>query len=128
MVEERERSGAGLIEMDEVFYERVYAQVRNVPAGSVCTYGTIAELAGYPKAAREVGLAMSRVQRAWNLPCHRIVNAQGTLAPTYAFGGKDKQRALLEAEGVAFLEDGAIDLAHHRWPPSDEPEQLALPL
>ena len=50
-----ERKGSGMIEMDEAFFERVYAQVRCVPAGSVCTYGTIAELAGYPKASREVG-------------------------------------------------------------------------
>ena len=120
--------GAGLIEMDETFYERVYEQVRKVPSGSVCTYGAIAELAGYPRASREVGYAMSRAQRAWELPCHRIVNAKGTLAPSYAFGGKENQRALLEAEGVAFLDDDAIDMRHHRWPPSDEPEQLTLGL
>lgn len=108
--------GAGLIEMDETFYERVYEQVRKVPSGSVCTYGTIAELAGYPRASREVGYAMSRAQRAWELPCHRIVNAKGTLAPSYAFGGKENQRALLEAEGVAFLDDDTIDMRHHRWP------------
>ena len=69
--------GAGLIEMDETFYERVYEQVRKVPSGSVSAYGTIAELAGYPRASREVGYAMSRAQRAWELPCHRIVNAKG---------------------------------------------------
>ena len=114
--------------MDETFYERVYEQVRKVPSGSVCTYGTIAELAGYPRASREVGYAMSRAQRAWELPCHRIVNAKGTLAPSYAFGGKENQRALLEAEGVAFLDDDTIDMRHHRWPPSDEPEQLTLGL
>ena len=126
-----EGKGSGMIEMDEAFFERVYAQVRCVPAGSVCTYGTIAELAGYPKASREVGLAMSRVQSAWNLPCHRIVNAKGTLAPTYAFGGQRVQRQLLEDEGVAFVDDETIDMARHRWPACDEPggpEQLALPL
>ena len=105
---------AGLIDMDEAFYERVYAQVRQVPPGTVCTYGTIAELAGYPRAAREVGLAMSRVQRAWNLPCHRIVNAKGTLAPSYAFGGKANQRKLLEDEGVTFLDEDTIDMKRHR--------------
>ena len=114
---------AGLIDMDEAFYERVYAQVRQVPPGTVCT---IAELAGYPRAAREVGLAMSRVQRAWNLPCHRIVNAKGTLAPSYAFGGKANQRKLLEDEGVTFLDEDTIDMKRHRWPPSNEPEQLSL--
>lgn len=112
----------GLIEMDETFYERVYAQVRKVPAGSVCTYGDIAALAGYPGAAREVGLAMSRVQRAWNLPCHRIVNAKGTLAPSCAFGGKDRQRALLEAEGVPFLDSDTIDMPRARWPRPEPPE------
>ena len=118
----RSPCGGGLIEMDETFYERVYVQVRKVPAGSVCTYGDIAALAGYPGAAREVGLAMSRVQRAWNLPCHRIVNAKGTLAPSYAFGGKDRQRALLEAEGVPFLDSDTIDMPRARWPRPEPPE------
>ena len=126
-----ETKGSGMIEMDEMFFERVYEQVRQVPHGTVCTYGTIAELAGYPKASREVGLAMSRVQRGRNLPCHRIVNAKGTLAPTYAFGGQRVQRQLLEDEGVTFVDEETIDMGKHRWPPRDEsaePEQLALPL
>ena len=122
---------SGLVEMDEVFFERVYEQVARVPAGTVCTYGTIAELAGYPRASREVGFAMSRALSEWDLPYHRIVNAKGTLAPTYAFGGQRVQRQLLEDEGVAFVDDETIDMARHRWPPCDEPggpEQLALPL
>lgn len=94
--EEKEPRPSGMVEMNETFFERVYEQVRGVPVGTVCTYGDIAELAGYPRASREVGYAMSRVLSEWNLPCHRIVNAQGTLAPSYAFGGKDKQRQLLE--------------------------------
>lgn len=111
---------SGMIEMNEPFYQRVYEQVRRVPEGKVCTYGTIAKLAGYPRAAREVGLAMSRVQREWNLPCHRIVNAKGTLAPAHAFGGKENQRRLLESEGVTFLDDGTIDMKRHWWPADDD--------
>ena len=38
--------GAGLIEMDETFFEHVYEQVRKVPSGSVCTYGTSPSLPG----------------------------------------------------------------------------------
>ncbi len=57
---DRTAKGSGFIEMDETFYQRVYEQVRLVPSGFVCTYGTIAELAGgTPRASREVGLAMS---------------------------------------------------------------------
>lgn len=122
------KKGGGFIKLDETFYERVYEQVRRVPAGTVCTYGDIADMAGYPRAAREVGLAMSRVQSGWGLPCHRIVNARGTLAPSYAFGGKDKQRELLEAEGVTFLSDGTIDMKAHRYPPRPEAEDSQLSL
>lgn len=126
----RDAKGSGLIDMDDLFFERVYEQVRAVPSGTVCTYGTIAELAGYPKASREVGFAMSRVLSEWNLPCHRIVNAKGTLAPSYAFGGKERQRQLLEDEGVTFVDGDTIDMRRHQWPPveSAEPEQLTLGL
>lgn len=126
--EEKEPGPSGMVAMDETFFQRVYAQVRSVPYGTVCTYGDIADLAGYPRASREVGYAMSRVLGEWNLPCHRIVNAKGTLAPTYAFGGKDKQRRLLEEEGVTFVDAKTIDMRKHRWPPTAEPEQLGLGL
>ena len=123
-----------MVIMDDAFFEHVYAQVSRVPAGFVSTYGAIAELAGYPGAAREVGHAMARVQNGWNLPCHRIVNAKGTLAPSYAFGGQRRQRALLEAEGITFLPDTpepTIDMPRHLWPrpePKPEPAQQQLSL
>lgn len=117
---------AGLIEMDARFYERVYARVAEIPAGKVCTYGKIAELAGYPRASREVGLAMSRVPIGTGLPCQRVVNKNGTLAPDYAFGGKEQQKKQLQAEGVAFLDDGTIDMPKHLWTYDSPVEQLAF--
>lgn len=106
----------GLIEMDALFYERVYNEVAQIPAGRVCTYGRIAELAGYPKASREVGLAMSQARSEKQLPYHRVVNKNGTLAPDYAFGGKEKQKALLREEGVAVSDEDIIDMRRHMWP------------
>lgn len=117
---------SGMIEMDDLFFERVYAEVGKIPPGSVCTYGTIAELAGYPKAAREVGFAMSRASASWGLPFHRVVNKKGTLAPDYAFGGKDKQRRLLEDEGITFIDEDTINMPRYQWPAGPEPEQLTL--
>lgn len=70
---------------------------------------------GDPLAGREVGHIMSCAPSGRNLPCHRVVNRTGVLAPDYAFGGQEKQRALLEAEGVTFLADGRIDMALHLW-------------
>ncbi|QQO07801.1 MGMT family protein [Breznakiella homolactica] len=126
MVEDR--SNSGLMEMDETFLLRVYDQVAGIPSGKVCTYGKIAELAGYPGASREVGSAMSRVKEGSGLPCHRVVNKKGTLAPDYAFGGQEAQRALLETEGVGFLPDGAIDIKKHLWPEEPGDGQLAFDL
>lgn len=114
--------------VDEWFFQRVYDQVALVPEGCVCTYGTIAELAGYPGKAREVGYAMSQVLPSQGLAAHRIVNAKGTLAPDSVFGGAGKQRALLEAEGVTFAADGSINMERHLWPSreQEEPDQLSL--
>ena len=115
-----------IIEMDPQFYERVYAQVAIIPFGKVSTYGKIAELAGYPRASREVGLAMSQVRSGSNLPCHRVVNKNGTMAPGYAFGSKEQQRKMLKDEGIAFHENGNIDMQKHMWPNDFPVDQLSL--
>lgn len=105
------------------FVEAVHAAVAKVPFGKVATYGQIAEMAGQPTAAQEVGYVMSRVSPGLGLPCHRIVNKLGTLSPEVAFGGQDRQRALLEAEGVTFGETGRINMFRHVW---GEDEQMSL--
>lgn len=116
----------GMIPMDRQFYERVYEQVLKIPMGKVCTYGKIAELAGYPNASREVGLAMSRVQNGMKLPCHRVINKKGTLAPDYAFGGTARQKKLLQEEGVTFLDDGTVNMQRHLWPNETGFTQMTL--
>lgn len=109
--------------LDNTFIQQVYDAVAQIPAGKVATYGQIAEMAGDPKAARDVGLILSRVTAGHGLPCHRVVNRTGSLAPEYAFGGQERQRAMLEAEEVTFLVDGRIDMERHEW---REKEQLSL--
>lgn len=101
--------------VDADFAQQVYAVVAQIPTGKVATYGQIAEMVGDVLAAREVGHIMSCVPAELKLPCHRVVNRTGVLAPEYAFGGQDRQRALLEAEGVTFLADGRIDMVLHLW-------------
>ena len=49
------------------------------------------------------------------LPCHRVVNKQGELAPDYAFGHKTVQRTILKSEGITFLKDGKINMKKHLW-------------
>lgn len=115
-----------MLEMDETFVQRVYAQVAAVPFGRVATYGKIAELAGYPRASREVGVVLGRVPDKSPLPCHRIVNKNGTLAPSHAFGSQARQRAMLADEGVTFLPDGTIDIPRHLWPDDPQGRQVSL--
>ncbi|HEY8389488.1 MAG TPA: MGMT family protein [Clostridia bacterium] len=92
------------------FYQRVYDAVKRIPKGKVCTYGVIAFMAGSPRASRVVGYALHHNPDPQNIPCHRVVNRQGRLAPAFAFGGIQVQKQLLEHEGVKVSDDGYVDL------------------
>lgn len=94
-------------------FERIYDVVRSIPMGKVMTYGQVALLAGNPRWARVVGYALHKNPEPGVIPCHRVVNRNGRLAPGFAFGGTDVQRMLLEGEGVTFLENGLVDLEKH---------------
>ena len=97
--------------MDQLdFYFSVYDVVRQIPKGKVATYGQIAALLGFPGRARMVGHALAYAPDDPNLPCHRVVNASGRLAPNFV-----RQRSLLQAEAVTFRPNGAVDLTRHLW-------------
>lgn len=95
------------------FSRNIYRIVKKIPEGRVMTYGQIAALVGRPLAAKMVGFAMSRAPSG--LPCHRVVNRLGEMAPGGIFGTAEIQRQLLEGEGVIFLENGRIDLTRSLW-------------
>lgn len=97
------------------FFAEIYRLVAQIPEGRVATYGQIALLAGHPMAARQVGTAMSGAPAHLRLPCHRVINRLGELAPEHAFGGYEIQRMLLEGEGITFLDNGRVDLKRHLW-------------
>lgn len=65
--------------MSDAFCREVYAVVRDIPAGKVISYGEIAALLGKPQCSRMVGRSLKQVPLDLNLPCHRVVNAQGRL-------------------------------------------------
>lgn len=96
-------------------FEKIYEIVRQIPEGKVCTYGQVARLAGNPRWARVVGYALHQNPAFGVIPCHRVVNRDGRTAPGFAFGGPGIQRAMLEAEGVEFTEDGVVDLSRYGW-------------
>lgn len=101
------------------FFERVYAVVSQIPTGKVMTYGQIAHLLGDGYSARYVGYAMRAAPEGRGLPCHRVVNRKGEMAPGNTFGSPERQRSLLENEGVLFRADGKIDLPSSLFDPLD---------
>ena len=101
------------------FDESVYEYLKKVPSGRVTTYGMIARAIGRPRAARQVGNALHRNPQPIVIPCHRVVNRDGRLAPAFAFGGIDRQAQLLRAEGVEVV-DGYVDIAKYIWSESTQ--------
>jgi len=98
------------------FTRRVKELIRQIPAGRVCTYGMIAASAGNARAARQVGRILHACSRKDHLPWHRVVNRHGRISlPNQA--GSALQRRLLEAEGIVFGPEGAIDLDECLWLP-----------
>ena len=88
--------------------------VAQIPRGMVTTYGHIAVLAGWPSHARMVGRTLRYTPGAEYLPCHRVVNKEGRMAP-----GWSRQRTLLEDEGVVFKSNGHVDMQRHLWEPEE---------
>ena len=106
------------------FFSRVYATVARIPAGRVSTYGHLARHLGMGRSARTVGWALKMVAASdagpLAVPCHRVVNRMGALTGRLHFETPTVMEERLRAEGVAFTDDGRVDLAVHLWDPAVE--------
>jgi alkylated DNA nucleotide flippase Atl1 len=89
--------------VNEVRAHQILARIRSTPPGFVRTYGDVS-----PGAPRLAGAVLHACGDP-TVPWHRIVRADGSLAKG------ERQRALLEAEGVPFR-GGRVDLRTVRLP------------
>lgn len=80
------------------FQERVWTELRRIPAGTTISYGELAVRLGDKKATRAVGLANGRNPISVVVPCHRVIGADGSL--TGYGGGVPRKKWLLAHEGV----------------------------
>ena len=78
------------------FQRCVWLSLLDIAHGTTCSYGTISQRIGKPKAVRAVGAAIGRNPLSILVPCHRVVGANGALTG-YA-GGIDRKIALLQLE------------------------------
>jgi methylated-DNA-[protein]-cysteine S-methyltransferase len=82
----------------EGFFRRVLEETARIPFGSVSTYGTVAKLAGSPRAARAAGNALHENPVPIVVPCHRVVPSAGGIG---RYGGQEWRKAfLLRLEGA----------------------------
>jgi methylated-DNA-protein-cysteine methyltransferase-like protein len=143
-------------------FEIVYKTVKLVPEGNVATYGQIAEAIwksqaqSPPVESGSTGQAKSKKRITprivgWALhanndskvPCHRVVDRNGRLAPNFGFslpsnnrtsrhprsggaksregrlggGGHEEQKRRLLAERVKFIDEMHVDLKKYLWQP-----------
>lgn len=100
-----------------LFHRLVYRLVRKVPRGKVVTYGQVAAILDQPRAARAVGQALRMLPPGLVnvVPWQRVINASGRISVRGDLHRPDRQRELLEAEGVRFSRSGVVDLKRARW-------------
>jgi methylated-DNA-protein-cysteine methyltransferase-like protein len=121
----------------QAYYEQVWELVRQIPRGKVAAYGQIALMLPPPNGVefeaykafgpRWVGGAMAACPD--DVPWQRVINSQGKISPRP--GGAEKQRLLLEQEGVEFDAKERVDFKKYGWKgPGDEdivkPQQPSL--
>lgn len=100
----------------QTFTMRVVKVIKAIPEGAVFTYGGVAALAGNHRAARQVVRVLHTCSRKEKLPWHRVVNKAGRIALKEQ-QGFERQKELLEREGIEVDEGGYIDFSRYLWQP-----------
>lgn len=85
--------------LNKTFRESVFEVVKKIPKGRVLTYKEVAEQAGSPRAYRAVGNILNTNYDP-QIPCHRVVKADGTLGGYNR--GRIKKQKILQEEGYTW--------------------------
>lgn len=104
----------------QAYYRQVWDLVRQIPRGRVATYGQIAKMIPPPNgveieayaafAPRWVGGAMAACPD--DVPWQRVINSKGGISER---AGAERQRLLLEQEGVEFDARNRVDMKKYGW-------------
>lgn len=86
------------------FQRRVWTALRSIPYGATASYSDVAAMINNPLAARAVGNANNKNPIALIIPCHRVINADGSLG---GYGGGEHIKQFL-------LDFEAATLSRHR--------------
>lgn len=100
----------------ETRMRRIWETIQEIPEGCVANYGQVAEVAGIPRGARQVGYALRHTPDDLQLPWHRVITSSGKIAFDPNSRHFKMQRDRLIEEGVPVLK-GKVDIRKYRWEP-----------
>lgn len=92
--------------------DHVFTLARQIPRGRVSTYSDLAHASGHPRAARQVGWALSLIPDGLDVPWWRVIKSDGRV-PFH--GHRELQMELLRSEGVPVDESGRVALERFHW-------------
>jgi methylated-DNA-protein-cysteine methyltransferase-like protein len=95
---------------------RIWETIAEIPRGSVASYGQIADVAGIPRGARQVGYALRHLPDGHEIPWHRVLQASGKIAFGKGSRGYKEQSKRLMMEDVTVI-SGKVDMRKYRWQP-----------
>ncbi|HKJ95384.1 MAG TPA: methylated-DNA--[protein]-cysteine S-methyltransferase [Gammaproteobacteria bacterium] len=85
------------------FELKVWSALLQLPLGALASYGDIAKFIGAPRASRAVGRAVGANPISLLIPCHRVIQASGSLG-NYG-GGPLRKRAIVAWEAAQLLRE-----------------------
>lgn len=89
--------------MTPAAHRRIWRVVAAIPPGRVMSYGQVARCAGLGRVARQVGQALRAAPAALDLPWHRVLRADGSIAFPPGSRAFNQQVRRLRAEGVTVM-------------------------
>jgi O-6-methylguanine DNA methyltransferase len=89
------------------FERSVWNALMKIPYGQTRTYKWIAETIGNPGAVRAVGQALAKNPLPVIIPCHRVIESDGSIGGFSS--GVEKKRRLLDLEYYALMSRRAED-------------------
>ena len=111
--------GSARVTFDMDFAAEVINLIKAIPRGKVATYGQIAYMTGLHPSVRRVVWILHSCSEKEDLPWHRVINRKGEISLKPG-KGYEKQKELLEKEGIVFSDNNRINLDKYLWELDEE--------
>jgi methylated-DNA-protein-cysteine methyltransferase-like protein len=88
--------------------------IKAIPRGKVSSYRDVALAAGLPNGARQVVRVLHSLSEKFDLPWHRVIRSNGSIALKEG-EGRELQIQLLRSEGVEVSSSGWVDMNRFKY-------------